>query len=271
MAIFPVPETGDQPCGWSINTACDPCWDGYTPDVQAMAATWAAQILWALTGRRYGPCTITVRPCEPCHARSYVTYPVYLDSPWGGGGGAWLPVIRDGEWFNCACGTACCCDPGCRVALTGPVHSMVSVTVNGAVVPQSAYRVVDKMWLVRNDGECWPKCQNLGHPDNSSDNTFVVEYTRGDPLPATGQFVAGVLASALAKRCAAGNCAVPFNITSLTREGVTVEVGDTTTVGSTGIKVVDDWVNAVNPGGLSQRPMVYNADLPAPEMTTWSA
>jgi hypothetical protein len=139
------------------------------------------------------------------------------------------------------------------------------------VVPESAYRIVDLNWLVRSDGGCWPKCQNLGHPDDSSDNTFVVAYGRGDALPATGQFVAGVLASTIAKRCASGNCAVPFNITSMTREGVTVEVGDTTTVGSTGIKVVDDWVNAVNPGGLQQRPMVYNADLPSPEMTTWSA
>lgn len=259
------------PCDWVIDTGCDPCWDTYSPAIKSRATTWATEILWALSGRQYGLCELSVRPCDPCHARSYVTYPVLYDAGLGGGSQGWLPYINDGAWYNCACPGMCCCDPGCRVALPAPADSILSVTVNGALVPSSAYRIVDKMWLVRNDGGCWPKCQKLGNPDGSSDSTFLVNYTRGTRLPGAGALAAGLLASQIAKRCAAGNCGVPFNITSLTREGVTVEVGDTTTVGKTGIKLVDDWVNAVNPGGLIARPDVWNPDLPSPEMTTWSA
>lgn len=261
------------PCAWTIpEPLCCPCWEGTDPRIRELANTWASEILWALSGRRYGECQLTVRPCEPCHARSYVTYPVYMDSPWGGGGGMWLPYINDGAWYNCACGTNCCCEPGCRVALSGPATSVISVMVDGVLVPDTDYRIVDKMWLVRKPGTgCWPNCQHLGQPNDSSDNTFVVEYVRGDPVPGAGLIAASLLQCEIAKRCQAGNCSVPFNITSMTREGVTVEVGDTTTVGKTGIKLVDDWVNAVNPGGLIERPRVWNADLPDPEMTTWSA
>lgn len=260
------------PCPWTINTACCPAWATYTPEQQEVGTVWATEILWALSGRQFGLCQVTVRPCEPCHPRSYVTYPVYLDSPWGGGGGGWLPYVNDGQWFNCACPGQCCCDPGCRVALQGPVGAIIGVWIDGVLVPDTDYRVVDNMWLVRTPGTgCWPECQQLAEPDFSTNHTFTVQYTRGTPLPAAGAIAAGVLACSIAARCAAGDCTVPFNITSLTREGVTVQIGESTVVGATGIKIVDDWVQTVNPGGLQQRPSVYNPDLPAPEMTTWTA
>lgn len=260
------------PCPWTINTACCPAWSTYTPEQQELGTVWGTEILWALTGRQYGLCQITVRPCDPCHARSYVTYPVYADSQWGGGGQGWLPYINDGAWFNCACPGACCCDPGCRVALPAPANAVIGVWVNNVLVPDTDYRIVDKMWLVRKPGTgCWPKCQHLGEPDDSTQDTFTVQYARGTAVPAAGSIALGMLACSIAARCAAGNCTVPFNIQSLSREGVTVEVADTTTVGRTGIKLVDDWVDSVNPGGLFARPDVWNPDLPSPEMTTWTA
>src|SRR5690242_14083902 len=119
-------------CDWPIDTACVPNWDTYPLPVQTNATAWASFILKALTGYRYGLCATVVRPCYvPCERRTYETYGVWFESPYGNGG-SWVPwVDSQGEWRNCGggCWGACCCGVFCEVWLPGPVNSVNFVRI----------------------------------------------------------------------------------------------------------------------------------------------
>lgn len=258
--------TTPGPCGWTLDTGCDPAWDSYTPEAQARATELAAFALDALTGRQFGQCPITVRPCGPtCQLQAnYVTYPV--GSPSANVPGPWMiPFIANGVWSNCACSGGCDCAPACRVDLLIPVAEVTEVKVNGLVLDPSAYSLIGR-WLTRtDDGECWPACQDPSVPD-TEDGTFAVTFRPGRMLPAAGQIAAGMLASEFAKACAGGTCALPAQIASLSRQGVDVEFVDPTevlTAGRTGIREVDLFIQSVNPAGLTRRSRVMSPDMPS--------
>jgi hypothetical protein len=156
------------------------------------------------------------------------------------------------------------------VWLPGPVASVVEVVVDGVVVDPGNYRVDNREWLVGLNGQCWPECQNL-NLESPDEGTFEVTYTRGKPLPVAGQIAAGELACEFIKACAGQPCALPANLSSLTRQGVEVTMVDPTnevTSGLTGIRNVDLWIQAVNPNRLQARPRVWSPDLDAPRMRT---
>lgn len=267
----------EQPCAWPINTNCCPDWDSYSPELQEDATAWATQILWALTGRRFGECPVVVRPCGGgCHAGGYMTWPVYLDGNSSGGfGGQWFPFVdATGQWRNCACIGGCSCSATCEVWLPGPVSSITSVFIDGVEVPPTAYRVDNQNTLVRQDGECWPECQNLDlsavNPD--VENTFVVTYQRGTPVPVAGQIAAGLLACDFAKSCTTG-CKLPGNLSSLSRQGVEVTMADPTdelNAGLTGVPQVDQWIRAMNPNRLAGRMRIGSLDVNMPRAVTGS-
>lgn len=272
----PLAAALEEPCAWPINTNCCPDWDTYEPQLQEDATAWATGILWALTGRRFGPCTITVRPCgSTCNfGGGYMTWPVTLDGNSGGvSGGTWRPFIDGaGVWRNCVCPGACRCAASCEVWLPGPVSSVSEVVVDGVVIPSSAYRIDNGNTLVRQDGECWPQCQDfdLSAVAPDTENTFTVTYQRGTPVPVSGQIAAGLLACDFAKSCTTG-CKLPGNLASLTRQGVEVTVADPTdelNAGLTGIPQVDQWIRAVNPNRLAGRMKVWSPDVNFPRMTT---
>jgi hypothetical protein len=263
----------EQPCPWTINTNCCPDWDSYSPELQADATAWATHILWALTGRRFGLCEVAVRPCGGgCSVHGgYMTYPVTLDGG-SASGGWWMYPYTDasGAWRNCACSGSCRCHADCEVPLPGPVDSIVSVVVNGVTLDPSAYRVDNRHFLIRQDGECFPDCQDFNAPDDSPDNTFVVTYLRGEEVPPAGQIAAGLLACDFAKSCTTG-CALPGNLASLSRQGVDVTLADPVDElndGLTGVPQVDQWIRAVNPYRATRRPRVYSLDTDYPRMTT---
>ena len=77
----PVPFGTAAPCAWTLDTTCCPDWGTYTNSQRDRATQWATQILWALSGRRFGTCQVTVRPCGT-NCRFYggwMTYPVTAD------------------------------------------------------------------------------------------------------------------------------------------------------------------------------------------------
>src|SRR5688572_18073040 len=100
---------------------------------EALIEKWQAvssEILWTASGRRYGLCEITVRPClRRC------------------GGGVGRPVpYRDayGAWRNlaaCGCIEDCSCVELIEVVLPGPVASIVEVTVGTEVAESDDYRL----------------------------------------------------------------------------------------------------------------------------------
>lgn len=260
------------PCNWSVNTDVCDSWDSYSTATQDVAEQLAAHVLWAATGRRYGVCQVTVRPCQPpTRVRSYRTYPVILDAGHDGGGGGLVPFVgTDGDWHNTplACSAGCRCRATCEAELAGPVASVTSVTVDGAVVDAGAYRVDVQQgtWLlVRTDGQCWPWCQDFD-ADVTADNTFQVVYGRGTAVPQTVLDAAGILACEFAKAISgSGNCRLPQRLQSLSRQGVEITAAEITNADLgyvTGIDEVDAVIALENPARRHAPPQVFSPDVP---------
>lgn len=255
------------PCVWPIDVSCCEGWDDFSPEVQLRATTLATFVLDALTGRQFAQCEVSYRPCGPKCAggAGYMVWPVGV-APVATSPGPWMiPFVDAGTWRNCVCPGSCSCAARCEVPFPTSVASITQVTVDGLVINPDAYRL--DSWrgiprLVRTDGGCWPDCQDMDvEPD--AEGSFVITYAPGRPLPVAGQIAAGVLACEFAKACAGGDCALPQQLSSLSRNGVEVTVSDPTQLadnGLTGLYDVDLFIRAVNPHNLAQRPRVASPD-----------
>ena len=271
-AVFPLEE---GPCSWTLETACCPGWDELDENVRSVATAWATYILWALTGRKYGPCSLTIRPCGPkCDGSpGYWTFPVNAGGVSGGNGPWMVPWIDSGTWRNCACTGGCSCHARCEVALPGPVAVIDVVKIDGVILDPSAYRLdilKGVPVLVRTDGECWPDCQDMTAGEDEV-GAFAITYQQGIPVPRAGQIAAGLLACEFAKACSGADCVLPQQIASMTRNGVEIQVSDPTELldqGLTGVAQVDQWIRAVNPYRRAQPSRVYSPDLSGPRFMT---
>ncbi|WP_328434586.1 hypothetical protein [Streptomyces sp. NBC_00425] len=232
----------------------------------------ASQVLWGLSGRRWGPCPVTVRPCRKSCMDGMPSYAVLWQST-----GPWIPYIDSyGQWRNasvCGCRSDCSCGELCEVYLAGPVHDVQEVTIGGDVIPPEAYRVDNNGMLVRTDGECWPDCQDMGAPAGA-ENTFVVRYRYGLPLDESATAAVSELVCHLLKGCGGGSCGCKSNrnMTRVSRQGVDYEWADPTVIyseGRTGLPLVDMWLNMVNPYRLSSPSRVYSPDFKRPRFTSW--
>lgn len=256
------------PCTWPVDTSCCPEWSSFSPAVQGNAVAWATQILDALTGRRFAQCSVNYRPCGPtCNTTfGYLTWPVGSPSSTGGGMPWMIPYVDAGVWRNCGCEGACSCRARCEVPFPGPVAQVAEVRIDGIILDSSAYRVDlyrGAPVLVRTDGDCWPKCQDMSlDPDEVG--SFVIVYQPGELLPVAGQLAAGQLACEFAKSCVGQDCALPQQLASLSRNGIEVQVVDPAAVleqGLTGLANVDLWIRSVNPFRKQNRSRVYSSDV----------
>lgn len=251
---------------WPVSWQCDI--DCLAPAVTGQAVAVASEILYALSGRQFGTCTRTIRPCRRACTDQWT-------SAWGGYMYP-LPALIGGQWFNLTCGRcshSCSCTGISEVDLGGYVQSVTEVKVGGAPLVTGAYRVDDNHWLVRTDGGEWPWCQDLGKPATQP-GTWSVTAVYGQPVPAAGQVAAGELACQLAKALNDEACQLPRAITSLARQGVTMtyaEIANTMAGGYTGLYLVDQFLQAYNPYHLAAAASVYNIDAPPPRATTWGA
>lgn len=254
-----------SPCTWTIDTGCCPIWADLDPADQDRAAAFATDVIWAATGRQFGVCAVTVRPC---FNQVYNGMGVY----WGDGG--FLPYIFNGTWYNSGCGCAgrCCCQPlpFTQAWLPGPVAGMSEVRVNGVVIDPSAYRVDNQQWLVRQDGDHWPVCQDYNLAEGL-DGTWDVSYFRGVPVPASVLAAAGTLACEYAKACQGGECRLPGRVSSIIRQGISVNMVDVDSLmkqGFTGIVEVDQVIQAYNPAHLARSPRLFSPDTEVVRVTT---
>lgn len=275
--VFPPPSgdpTEEGPCDWPIDTTCVAGWADYSDAVKAAATAWATYILWGLTGRRFGACQVTVRPCGgSCQGPGgYLTFPVNSGSTNSAGMPWMIPWIDNGIWRNCGCAGGCTCSARCEVRLAGPVIEIESVVIDGLVLDPSAYRldwVKTLPVLVRTDGECWPECQDM-NADITETGSFAIVYRYGVTVPMAGRLAAGMLAGEFAKACVGADCVLPQQLSSLTRNGIQVEVVDPSAFldnGLTGVASVDLWVRTVNPQRKAQRSRVYSSDMTGPRVT----
>lgn len=267
---------GTGPCmPWDLTLPClddagdltDACIDGATVPTTVLdaAVLSASQVTWALTGRQYSTCDVTVRPCR----RTCAEFPSLDFRP--GWQGPW-PVLVNGAWFNlaCQCGSTCSCRELCEVDLPYPVCEVSEVVVDGAALDPGAYRVDDFRKLVRTDGECWPRCQDMAAPD-SEVGTWSVTLTYGREPPQIAFDAAAELACELIKARIGQTCRLPQRMTSLTRQGVTMSLLDPMSFfkdGRTGLYLMDLAIRALNPKMLARAPGVYSPDAPSWRVTT---
>ena len=234
---------------------------------QEMFEAIASDLLWNWTNRVYGVCEAVVRPCGGDCDEAFTGWGTF----WGRGPGydpgfpaaggvyggrPFYPVLVSGRWFNMVCGCVgtCQCTPAgpTVLSLPGPVQSVTEVRIDGAVLDPTAYRVERKRWLIRIDGDVWPRCQNMLADPTTDVDTFEVTYQRGIPVPIGGQVAVGRLACELAMAaCGSEECALPERMTTITRQGVTVGFADTyedLKAGGTGIYAIDTWVASTTRG-----------------------
>lgn len=248
------------PCdGWVPNTGICSTWASYAAEVQQYALRFATYVIWSATGRRYGLCDYTVRPCESPDPLLYRSYPVgdFGPEPYGVrtvSGGVVLAYLGND-----------CVGGGCRppeIALPGPVNSITEVLVDGVALAAPAWRL-DGTRLVRQDGEAWPS-QDLALPAGDP-GTWSVRYVRGVPVPALLNDAAGAYACEVAKGRSGGTCQLPSRVSSISRQGVDVQFipqEDYLDKGLTGYAEVDQVIRTFNPDGIRRQPRVLSPDLP---------
>jgi hypothetical protein len=269
VTVYGPPPMPAQPCSWDVNvTCCASFWDTLDPDVQTLAAEYGAFTLWAATGRRFGLCERTVRPCGkqgPMNPAGYF---------WSEG--SWRPYLFNGSWRNCGgCGGGfgcCTCEPTCQVWLPPPAYSIpvTGVSEDGVIIGSDLYRIDNGQWLVRTDGECWTECQN--YDVDSGMGTFAVTYLQGIPVPRVLLGAAGEYACEWARACIGQDCRLPTRAQSISRQGITisnVSIEDLLNNGLTGIPSVDNVIVQFNPYGLKSRMRVVSPDTPIVRTTTF--
>lgn len=248
----------DGPC-----EAWTPLWCAGATPVTGAPVQAASEILWAMSGRRFGTCEVTVRPCRiECPESGW-----WAGVGWTGGGP--VPALIGGQWFNLTCGAcygACSCGPVSEVALPAPVAEVVTVRVDGGAIPTGSYRVDDHRLLVRTDGAVWPRCNDLSLNDTEP-GTWSVTVQVGEAVPVLGQLAVAELAAEIGRACAGEDCKLPQRVQTLARQGVTISFPDPEELsenGWLGLPLSDRFLMTFNPKRLPARSRVYSIDHPAP-------
>ena len=272
-------SSGDTPFFSGPCSNWEPLWCGeLSAAAQAAtgdAVTLATEVLWQLTGQRFGLCEVTLRPCRNSCADGYGT----LDDWWSGvgispflSGGGPRPWWSNGVWYNVCggCTGGCSCTSLEEALLPAPTREVVDVRLDGVVLNPSQYRVDENRKLVRTDGGVWPMCQDMSLSDDQP-GTWAITITVGEDVPVLGRRAVADLAAEFAKDCAGEECEVPYDVTSLTRQGVTLDFGNPNNqrvdplVRLLSLRVVRLFLATYNPYGLQRRGKAYDVNaMPNP-------
>lgn len=249
------------PCSpWPVRWTCDISTE--SPEVTAQAVQVATEIVWAMSGRQFGLCEVTLRPCRRSCGDDY--WNPYF-SEFIGGGGFVQPALIGGQWFNLTCGSCtsgCSCTSISEVVLPAPVHQVTEVRVDGSPLVSGAYRLDDNRLLVRTDGSEWPRCNDLNKDDDEV-GTWSVTAEFGQPVPEGGAWAVGELACELITARNGNDCRLPRQVTQLARQGVTITFPSLTELfgnRQTGLYLVDLFIATWNPNRLNRRSGVYSVD-----------
>lgn len=252
-----------EPCSWG-----DPIWtcsmSAFSPAITGNAAAAAAEVLDALSGRQFGVCPMTIRPCrKECFGDVWP----WGTTTWWEYGTYPRPLWWNGTWYNITCGqctTDCSCSVISEVLLPTPIDSITQVKVDGVVLtPNVDYRLDDYRKLVRLGNNIWPICNELKLADTEV-GTWSVTLGLGVQLPTMGRIAYGELATQFAKLLACEkDCMLPKPVQQLTRQGVQMNFLDPNEIfanGRIGLYACDLFITTYNPSRLLSRPRVYNVD-----------
>lgn len=278
-ALSITPRSVDMGIPFNSTGPCSPL-DDWQPiwceelSPAAMAVTGdavriAADVLWILSGQRFGLCTVTLRPCREDCSSDWLGW-----NDWWPGvgqgvrtstGGGPRPWWYNGVWYNICggCTGSCSCTLIDTAYLPAPTREVIEVKLDGAVMDPSLYRVDENRMLVRLDGQLWPMCQNMGLPDDRP-GTWSVTITVGEDVPLLARRAVGQLAAELARDCAGEACMLPYEITSLSRQGINLSFGSPNEVDPVISQLNLQWVslflNTYNPNKLARRAKAYDVD-----------
>lgn len=265
--------------GWELDPSCMDIPDDTPPATIERWRLVAAELLYGLTGQRFGPsCPITVRPCRKQCAEDFGLLTGRFLYQGARSTGPFIPYMFGGRMYNaslCGCTSDCHCGPElCEIYLPGPIYDVIAVDIDGDVVDPLTYNVLDGRYLVRRSdvaddaegGTCWPACQNMSLPPGE-EGTFTVTYRTGIPLPAMGVAALSELTAHYIRGCNGCGCGVGTrqNLQRLSRQGVDLQFQDaqeTLADGRTGLPLVDLFIHTVNPSRLPQAMRVLSPDAP---------
>jgi hypothetical protein len=237
---------------WKADLTCCGEWDGYDPHVQRRAVGLAWTTMTSLTAGRVASCCVTLRPCLRETACTCCFGPSWAE-PY---------PDRNGVWQNprCTCQPECSCCDMAEIVLPGSVAALLEVNIDGYRHDPRLFRLDNGNRLVRQDGCNFPGCQNMGAPYGYI-GTFGVQYVPGIVPSTAGLWAVGVLACEYAKACSGTKCRLPQAATSISRQGVTMELPHGMFDNGTGIREVDAYVHSVNPHGLRTAARVFSPDM----------
>lgn len=217
----------------------------------AEAAEAASQILYALSGERYPGVQETTE--------------VYVDRtscPFGCRGGTeavvaafgGLPhshVLRVNEWYP---------TPWQLRLRHKPVVEVIQV-LDATATPITGFYTANSAYLVRNNEQPWDITRGI-----------AVTYRYGSVAPAMARNAAIRFGNELLKSwTGAPDCALPERVTSISRQGVSINIVDPTSFidkGQVGLYEVDLFLAAVNPSRARKRARVFSVDRPRGERRT---
>jgi hypothetical protein len=271
------PGDGLLQCGafcWVEPFVCDECCTldlaEVSQDLRDRAARWAAGFLWAATGRQYGGCPRTYRPCrEECppvqNCCGGYAGPSIQSVPWR--------VPGSFDWVNLPCGT---CKKGCQCSAVSEVwlsdvDQVLNVRIDGVDYdPCGMVAVYDRSRVVRIDGGSWPVCQELGKVDGPG--TWSITVLEGQCVPDGGDWVTGTLMCEFLKSCLKrDDCQLPRRLQTITRQGVTLGFNDrfeNLSIMRTGIWEIDAWIEETRFVGAAT-PSIISPELPRHTELTW--
>lgn len=258
-------------CDWAVEVCEDCCSEAASgnlpPEQWEMVQAWAVDFLWRATGKMFGLCETTFRPCRRnCDGSVGLGLGAWISAPW-------LPVRFNNEWINLRCGSCvgeCGCSTISEIRLPD-VHAVTGIRINGVnLEPSGTVAVYNRNRIVRIDGDEWPACQNLAQVDG--EGSWSVTVQQGLPVPPGGAIVAGLLACEFAKACTGSDgCRLPERIQTITRNGVTIGFQDSfdqLTSLTTGIFEIDAFIHSARSARFG-RPSVRSVDRPPPNVLTW--
>lgn len=251
-----------EPCAlWPVKWTCN--LTGVSAEVTGTALEAASEVLFMLSGQRFGLCEVTLRPCR---RDCYGNY-------WRGWGSWWefgtypQPALINGAWYNMVCGFCgdnCSCTFVSETLLPGPINSVTEVKVDGVVLIKGVdYRVDDYRKLVRLGG-VWPRCNDLNLADTEV-GTWSTTIVYGEPVPTLGQLAVGELACEFIKLLTTGECDLPPGVTNISRQGLSIDLAETSPdllqfYAKFPISYL--FLKTFNPSGLTIRPRMYDIDGP---------
>lgn len=251
---------------WPLPPGCDTLTSS-VPTTGAALVTGAAveaasEVLWERTGHQFGTCSQVLRPCRrDCWESTWQT-------PWWNGIGwpsTWSSYASADYalWWAADCGRCsggCSCNEADTLVIPDPVQSITNVTVDGVtLLPLESWVLYDNKLLVRTDGERWPMCQDWTIPVTGV-GAWSITASFGLPVPTSGQFAVAELAREFVAWCNGEECAIPYNASSVTRQGVSWSMPSVTDEDLLGMPMVTMFLNTFNPHGLRDRARAWNPD-----------